>query len=424
MSFVNRLLKAGMVIGLAASVVFGFAQAADTDPISKEAKQDVLTRLQQTLEKNAFVPGVSFDKWPEMVKAHQKELDEAKTVSEFANKVNSIISQFGFSHIVFFPPSYGVARMTQQRAGIGIRVEIEPEGIRVADVFPESPAAEVGLRAGDLIIEADGKPTRQVGDLAGNVGDESNLTFIRGSEKRQVKVVRRMYKTVIPESLSWNGSTAILRVPSFDASYDRANVEKLMAEIDKKATAIILDLRGNGGGRVVNLQHLGSYFLNRREQPMGTFIGRMQIALYERNNEPTSDLVKIANGLPDNQRVRVSSNSTNTLFKLPVAVLIDGASGSASEMMAAAMREQLNAKVYGRKSAGAVLASVIVPLNDENKFWVQFPLTDYITIKGVRLEGNGVTPDFETKPRVFGQPDEALEAAVREMAVHATRKAS
>ena len=69
------------------------------------------------------------------------------------------------------------------------------------------------------------------------------------------------------------------------------------------------------------------------------------------------------------------------------------------------------------------MASVIVPLNDENKFWVQFPLTDYITIKGVRLEGNGVAPDVATKPKVYGQPDEALDAAIRALSVFAKKKA-
>lgn len=424
MNLGTRILKAGLAISLAASAVFGMAQAADNDPISKEAKQDALTRLQNTLERNAFVPGVSFDKWAEMVKAHEKELDDAETVIDFANKVNGIIAEFGFSHIVFFPPSYGVQRETQQRAGIGIRVELEADGIRVADVFPDSPAAEVGLRTGDLIVESDGHPTRQVADLAGNVGDESNLTVVRGSQTLKVKVVRRMYKTIIPESLAWQGSTAVLKVPSFDASYDAANVEKLMTEVNGKATALILDLRGNGGGRVVNLQHLGSFFLDRVTQPMGTFIGRAQVAMYERKNEPTSDLAAIARALPDTQRVRVSANKSNILLKIPVAVLVDGASGSASEMMAASLREQLNAKVYGRKSAGAVLASVIIPLQDESKFWVQFPMTDYVTIKGLRLEGNGVVPDVESKPRVYGQPDEALDAAVKAMSVFAVKKAS
>lgn len=411
-----------MLATLAASTVLAFAQVKDTDVMTPESKADVLAKLERTLTSAAFVPGVDFKQWPERVKERQDKIDAAKTVTDFTSEMNSIISNYGFSHIVLFPPSYGVARTTQQRAGIGIRIELEKEGIRVTDIFPESPAAEIGLQAGDLIIESDGKPTRAVSDLAGVEGQESNITYMRGTEKRSVKVTRRLYKTVIPETVTWKGDVAIVKIPTFDQGYNYDNIDTIMTEVNERAKGVVLDLRGNGGGRVINLQHLASYFLDKETQPMGTFIGRPQVMAFEAKNGPSKDLAWIAASTPDNQRTRATKNKSDILLKIPVSVLIDGGSGSASEIMAAALREQLNSKIYGRKSAGAVLASVIINLKDQSEFWVQFPLTDYITIHGNRLEGNGIVPDVETKPRVFGQPDQAAELAVSQMKVKSLRE--
>lgn len=415
-------MRAGIFATLALSSVFALAQAKDSDVMTPEAKADVLAKLERTLTSAAFVPGVDFAKWPAQVKERQDKLNAAKTVTDFTKEVNDIIANYGFSHIVLFPPSYGVARTTQQRAGIGIRIEIETEGLRVTDIFPESPAAEVGLQAGDLIVEADGKQVRAVADLAGVEGQTSKITFHRGSEKKVVEVTRRLYKTVIPETLTWRDDLAVVKIPTFDQGYSAENIETIMSQVNGKAKGVILDLRGNGGGRVINLQHLASFFLDRETQPLGTFIGRQQVMAFEAKNGPSKDLAWIAASTPDNQRVRVTKNKPEIKLKVPVTVLIDGGSGSASEIMAAAMREQLTAKIYGRKSAGAVLASVIIPLQDESKFWVQFPVTDYITINGKRLEGNGVVPDAESKPRVFGQPDQALEMAVVELKTKAVSR--
>lgn len=80
--------------------------------------------------------------------------------------------------------------------------------------------------------------------------------------------------------------------------------------------------------------------------------------------------------------------------------------------MASAMREYRGAKVIGTKSAGAVLASYMWPVAEG--FTLQFPVTDYVTIKGYRIEGNGVKPDVEVDAPVrFGEPDKVVLAAVK-----------
>ncbi|MDI9640870.1 S41 family peptidase, partial [Geitlerinema splendidum] len=357
-----------------------------------------------------FVPGVDFSKWPEAIEKNRDEIRGATTQVAFSNVINRLMSDYGLSHISLFPPSFGEARLTQKRAGIGIRVQVEEAGVRVVYVFPDSPAQEAGFQVGDLIIESDGKLVKSTAELAGEKDQESTITFLRGEEKKVLKVVRRDYSTVVPETIEWHGKVAVIKIPTFDVGYNHQNVEKLMREASEKASAVVLDLRGNGGGRVVNLQHLASFFLDAREQPMGTFIGRQQVAEYEKEHGPTADLAAIAEFTKF--KTRAAINRDKIMISQKVAVLVDGASGSASEMMAAALRESRNAPVLGSRTAGAVLASLILPLGDKAGFWVQYPVTDYVTIKGMRLEGNGVVPDHVFPPLMFGKPDGALLKAV------------
>lgn len=411
----SSFLKLWVAVALMASVVVAFAQPKDKDPISAAEKKDVLARIESTLTQWAFVPGIDFKQWPAMVEKESAAIEKAQTAGEFTNLINRVMNSYGFSHIVLFSPEAGQARNTQSRAGIGIRIEIDEKGIRVLMVFPESPAADVGLQPGDLIIEADGKPVRQQADLAGGVGDTSKIVIMRGTERLEKTVTRRQYSTIIPETVEWKGDIAILKIPTFDAGYNISRIDSLMREIKEKGKGVVLDLRGNGGGRVTNLQHLASFFLNRETQPMGTFVGKSDLMAYEKQFGPSTDAVAVAATVQ--RKVTASLNRGGVKLEMPVSVLIDGGSGSASEIMAGAMREQLGAKLYGRKSAGAVLASLIRPLGDDLGFMLQFPMTDYVTIKGLRIEGNGIVPDKDFPVARFGEPDGALDAAIAELSV-------
>ena len=93
-------------------------------------------------------------------------------------------------------------------------------------------------------------------------------------------------------------------------------------------------------------------------------------------------------------------------------MIVNKFSGSAAEIAAAALHDVLGAPVIGTKSAGAVLASVIDPVS--NGFTLQYPIEDYVTIKGVRLEGNGVTPDILSQDVALRTPnahEDAIEKA-------------
>lgn len=421
------VVLAGLALAGSAFAQMGGGSASAPAAPAKDfsvVKQEVLTDMERVLGQFAFVPGVDFKQWPKMLEAKKADLDAAQTNEEFVRAVNGALQEFKFSHIVLFSPQAAEARRTNSMVGIGVRIQIEENGIRVTMVFPEGPAGKAGIQPGDLITEANGKPVRQPGDLAGEEGSSVKVVVQRGGETLSFDMNRARFNTRIPESVKWvDADTAMVTIPTFDLAYNRENVDKVMGEA-ARAKNLILDLRSNGGGAVVNLMHLAGYFLDpSKQQNLGTFVDRSMYEGFQRANPDRKDasLADIATWarrpigvMPRTQAARVQGR---------VVVLVDGGTGSASEMMAASLREHMGATVLGQKSAGAVLASVMRPI--ANNYLLQFPLTDYVTTKGYRIEGNGVKPDREVETLVrFGEEDKAVAAALEAFRTMASKSGS
>lgn len=386
--------------------------AVEQRSITPQAKNRVVTRVQSILDRYAFVPGVDFANFPTLLKQESENLDKATTQTEFANAVNAALRKYGMSHISLFTPSFGEARKTQKKAGLGIRLETTPKGLVVVMVIPSSPAADAGLQVGDLLVSRDGKPVKTVEDLAGEDGETSKIVIERKdkngkAERITFEIKRRPFSLAIPESVTVQGDFAVVAIPSFDVPYDRANVDRVM-EIAKKSKGIVLDLRGNGGGRVANLLHLMSHFFDTKTESIGMWVSKEAVKEYEKTNPPTTDVRLIA----PYSKQKVIAYESRQKYTGKVAVLINGATGSASEMMAAGLKELRGAPIVGTKSAGAVLASILREIDGGEGFWIQYPMLDYVTIKGRRLEGNGIEPDQIAPTPRFGEPDRGVETAI------------
>lgn len=398
-------------VALALSALVGYAQTTGApDPtLTKEVRDAVLKEVTRIVTNVAFVPGVDFAKFPEFMESQKETLEKATTARELTLAVNNSLRKFGISHIVMATPEMATARRTRSAVGIGVQIQPEPgKGIRVLNVFPESPADVAGIRPGDLIFEANGKKVESPNDMQGEEGSTANLKVDRDGKTKVFTIVRKKYSNVRPETLTWpTPDTAVLKIWTFDVGYDQKNVEKLMGQASK-ARNLIIDLRNNGGGAVVNLLHLMNMLLPERA-PMGTFIQRNMVDRYvkETGGSPT-DLAAIARFI--DRPIRAGKGAIEK-YKGNVAVLVNGGSGSASEIAAAALRDNLGAPVIGAKSAGAVLVSIMGPL--PHGYMLQYPITDFVTSKGVRLEGNGVEPLLEAPQVVrWGEKDVAVEKAV------------
>ncbi|MCW5946733.1 MAG: PDZ domain-containing protein [Fimbriimonadales bacterium] len=395
------------LIGIFAAVLaagFAFGQ-----PISAEQKAEVLKAVEEFVTTRAFVPGMDFSKWPSFIEKQQAAVDEATEIPAFTNAINRALREFGASHIRLVTPRAAIQRTQTSTIGVGATVRKEDEGLVVRAVSDNGPAKEAGLQIGDVIIEVDGKPVEEDTTLDGDEGTKVELKIKRADGRIEVvQVERRRFSTVRPETLTWiDDETAILRVFTFNVGYGRENLEKLFAEA-AKAKRLIIDLRSNGGGAVNNLNHFLSHLLPNNTV-IGTFVSRQVADRYARETgKDPSDVFAIAEW--SNQKMRTREQKTEA-FKGQIAVLVNRGSASASEIAAAALKEQGNAVIVGTRTAGAVLASVFGRL--PHGFQLQYPVNDYVTAKGVRLERNPVVPDAEVTQS--GNPDPAVAKAIELM---------
>jgi len=381
------------------------AQSSTLDP---NVKAEVLDKVTSIISERAFVPGVDFTKWPDYLKEEKANVDAATSEEEFQRAVNSALHKLGASHVYLMTPRTAQSRRTGSTVGIGISTQPVAEGLSVFRVFKDGPADKAGISPGDMILEVDGKPAAGVKGISGEEGSDVAIKVRHSDGKAEdYKITRRKYSIVRSPELNWvDKDTAQLRLYSFETGYDRATVADLISQA-LGAKNLILDLRFNGGGAVYNLQHLLSMLIPDNK-PLGAFITKSTVSQYvAKTGGKQSDLAAIAQWTT--KKFIAKRSEERPFYSGRIAVLVNKFSGSASEIAAAALHDILGAPVIGTKSAGAVLASIIVPAS--NGFMLQFPIEDYVTIKGVRLEGTGVVPDIEVAD-VNLRPHEAKDPVV------------
>ena len=402
-----RMARVSFLAGIASAAI-----SAPAQDLSTEQKTEILTAISDVISKRAFVPGVDFAKWPEFVASQQEALDKATNVGAFGTALNGALRKFGFSHIRLASPRATAQRGQTSSIGVGMAVTKVDEGLRVRTVANEGPAKAAGLEPGDLIVKLNGTLPDKPESLEGEDGSKVTLEVKKANgETKTVELQRKRYSTVRKETLTWiDDDTAVLRVYTFSAGYGRENIETLMKEA-AKAKSLMLDLRNNGGGAVNNLNHLLSLFLPDGT-PYGVFVSRSMYDKYklEKPNEPT-DVVTIANWSTSKTRTRKRGVDP---FTGKVAVLINRGSGSASEIAAAAIKEN-GGILVGTRTAGAVLASTYARL--PHGFSLQYPVSDYVTTKGMRLEANPLKPDAEVTGAATEEGDPVVKKATEMLKV-------
>ncbi len=415
----SRLAVASLLVGLSAYL---HAQVVDlpkkdappkplenTSPLTKDQKDSVLKGIDDLVTNRVFVPGIDFKQWPAFFEKHKDDVDKAENVTDFTRSVQKILGDFGITHFRLQTPRAASQRGKTTSVGAGMVVVEDEKGLKVRRISEEGPAKAAGIEVGDVIVKVNEKKPEKTTEVEGDEGTKLKVSVLKASgDTKDMELELKKFSTVRKETLTWSGEdAATLRVFTFSAGYGRANIEQLMTEA-AKAKYLVLDLRSNGGGATNNLNHLLSLLLPGGSD-YGTFISRREFNAYKDAN-PTgeSSAEKIAAWSKNKTKTRERAVKP---FTGKIAVLINRGSASASEICSAALREVGGAKIYGTKSAGAVLASVFGRLPEG--FMLQYPVSDYVTVKGVRLEKNPLVPDEEVTGKITEDgKDPVVEAAL------------
>lgn len=398
------------------SATFAFPQSPPDAPaqeppkLTGDQKREVLEAITKIIDERVFVVGVDLKKWPNFVEKYKEDIDKAENERTFSAAVNRAFREFGFSHIRLRTPRAANQRRGGPVAiGFGMTAEKKDIGLEVASVVPESPAAKAGIESGDIITAINGATPNGIEALNGEAGSLARLKIQKKSGTVfEIELQRSQFSTARKDVVAFpEPEIAVVKIHTFSQGYQRGEVEKLFEQA-AKAKFLVLDLRSNGGGATTNLRHLLSLIMPSGTE-IGTFVNKADATSYAEKNsgESTTDLHKLAQSKTN--RYKTSAQRIEP-FAGKVAVLVNRGSASASEICAAALREQRGAKIIGAKTAGAVLASVYGRL--PHGYELQYPVSDYITAKGMRLEANPLMPDAETNTRVIDGTDEALTKAI------------
>ncbi len=274
--------------------------------------------------------------------------------------------------------------------GLGIQVTLEKEQIKVISPIEDTPAFRAGLRSGDLITRLDGRPIKghtlywAVNLMRGEPGTTIRLTISRaGKPPFDVAIVRAIIRV---KAVRWrvDGDIGYLRVTRFN---DRTlgGVEKAMSGISGtlggRLKGLVLDLRDNPGGLLDQSVYLADAFLQ----------GGRIVSVRGRGEKDGN----VFNASPG-----------DLAHGVPMVVLINGGTASASEIVASALQDRRRAMVMGSRSFGKGSVQTILPLPVEGALKLTTQL--YYAPSGRAIQANGVEPDIRLLPATGKKPADKL----------------
>lgn len=258
--------------------------------------------------------------------------------------------------------------------GLGIVISVKDRMLTVISPIDDTPAARAGVMAGDMIIKIDGKDVIDialhdaVNLLRGPVGTKVKVTIVREGQKgsKEYELERQIIK--VPSIKYWtiNNEIGYIRLTQFIQTSSE-DLERALIALEKHGVkSIILDLRNNPGGLLTAAVEIGRKFI------------------------PKGDIVSI--------KGRDGEKNTYSSFckyhpTLPLIVLINEGSASASEIVSGAIKDNKRGLLLGKKSFGKGSVQTVISLNDGSAMALTTAL--YYTPSGVNIHKTGIMPDIE-----------------------------
>jgi carboxyl-terminal processing protease len=292
-------------------------------------------------------------------------------------------------------------------AGLGIEITSEDGFVKVLNPIEGSPAAKAGLQAGDLITRLDDKPVRgmsldkAVRTMRGTPGTKITLTIFRKSEERTfpVTITRAEIKVQSIKAKIVDNNIAWVRITSFQERTIPDLAKKLaeLANKDPKLKGLVLDLRNNGGGLLQGAVGAAAAFL-----PPG--------AVIVSTKGQTPDSRQVFNAVPAMYKLNESGDPLDEvppLFKkIPMVVLVNAYSASASEIVAGALQDFKRATIIGKTTFGKGSVQTVRPLSSDSA--LKITTAYYYTPNGRSIQAFGIKPDIPVDQNKDGDPDDVL----------------
>ncbi|MBE6448999.1 MAG: S41 family peptidase [Alphaproteobacteria bacterium] len=263
--------------------------------------------------------------------------------------------------------------------GLGIEVTMEQGFVKIVSPIDDTPASKAGLKPGDFITNIDNESVigmslnDAVDKMRGKPGTKVKLTIRRVNEKPfDVTLKREEIKIQSVKSDIKDGDVIYVRISSFSENVDK-NIETIVKKAlkNEKMRGLVLDVRNNPGGLLDQAVAVSDLFLNQGEI----------VSTRSRNPEDT---------------ISYSAKDGDIIKGLPIVVMINDGSASASEIVAGALQDHKRAIVLGEKSFGKGSVQTVVPLGDYGA--MRLTTARYYTPSGKSIQAKGIEPDIVVYP--------------------------
>ncbi len=381
----------------------------------------------RTVKEKHFDPTLGGVDWDKVREQYAPRVKEVKSDQELYTLLQKMLDELKQSHFRILSPEAVVQIASSEFAGSGVGLDLRLIDGRatITQITPDSSAARAGLRPGYVITEVEQTTVEQLGkrfeksnlpparvrlnimrallgQLSGKLDTSVRLVYLDEKERPHEVTLKRQK---LPGEMSLRIGNFPPHYTEFEArrladgiGYIRFNIfvpiltARITEAIQSMADApgIIFDLRGNPGGIGTMANHIAGYLESRTLS-----LGRMTM----RQGYMNFNVVPCPNP-----------------YTGKVIILLDGASGSTSEVFSSGMQENGRAIIIGERSVGAALPSTFEKLPTGALF--QYAIADFKTPKGVLVEGRGVLPDLEvrlTRKDLLNGRDAQLEAAINEV---------
>ncbi len=319
--------------------------------------------------------------WQAWDLVHQEYIDQPVDDTKLMQgAIKGMLDSLGDPHTSYMDPTQFSKEMTQlntgtQYEGIGAWVDSTGSYLKIISPMPGSPAQKAGLQPNDVIIAVDGVDMTGVPGntilqkVLGPAGTNVTLTIQRGAQKPFDVVIQRA-KMTTPQ-IEWHmekNNIAYVHLFIFGEQTAAALRQALQVMLPQKPAGLILDLRYNVGG-----------YVNSAIDVLTQFVPGGKVVMLEEHR--------------DGQKITYKAGLGGLATQIPMVVLINEGSASASEITAGALQDLGRARLVGVKSYGKGSVQTITPL-DNNQGGVHITTARWLTPNGRQINGVGLTPDY------------------------------
>ncbi|WP_088188289.1 S41 family peptidase [Desulfosporosinus sp. FKA] len=291
-----------------------------------------------------------------------------------APTIDEMLRRLGDPHTTYFSPKEYqdfVDSVNMSFTGIGIHIDTLPEGVKVVSVVKGSPAADAGLKAGDVIVSADGQSLagltneQAVNYLRGPVGSSVQISVKRGTATKEFTVVRRTVAEPTVEGSVLDGHIGYIQLESFGDSTPMEFASAVVKLNYQNVNSWIIDLRDNGGGYLTSAIDIAGFFigpnvaLKVKDRTGG-------LHLYQAPSQPFS-------------------------LNQPIIFLTNEYSASASEILTSAVKDYHKATIVGTRTYGKGTVQSMFPLS--NGGVLKMTVDHFYSAFGHEINKVGITPD-------------------------------